>query len=53
MALIVREGALAQRPVLPSLKAIDVTKVVVWIAGAALPWMAIFFAARFVLAAMA
>lgn len=50
MAVSVREDALARSQARP---AIDVTKIVLWIVAAALPWAALILAAKVVIAAFA
>jgi hypothetical protein len=50
MAVSVREDALAQSQARP---AIDVTKIVLWVLAAALPWAAIIVAAKVVIGALA
>lgn len=51
MAMVVHEGALAQRPVLASSpRSAAAVRLLVWVAAAALPWTAILFAVRLVVA---
>jgi len=46
MAIPIREDAPARGQVRP---AVDVTKIVIWVAGAILPWTAIAIAVKFAL----
>jgi hypothetical protein len=52
MATIVRAGAPAQAQAQPR-PAVDVTKIVLWIVAASLPWAAIILAAKFAIRALA
>ena len=52
MALIGHEDALARDQAPASRQAIDVVKVIVWVAGAVLPWAAIIAGGRWLLAAL-
>jgi hypothetical protein len=50
MAVTIREDAFAQGQARP---AIDVTKIVLWVVAALLPWAAIILAAKVVIGALA
>jgi hypothetical protein len=49
MAFTARDDVLATRQARP---AIDVTKIVIWVAAGILPWAALFLAARLVVTAL-
>ena len=52
MAVITHEDALRQEQALPSRTSVDVTKVVIWIAAAVLPWTAIIAGVRAIVSAL-